>query len=392
MSNTALAPPNTIKPWQVMAAGMAAMLLTVGIARFAYTPMLPLMQAQTGMSPFVGGLLATVNYAGYMTGALLASTISDARRRYLVYRIGLVASVIGTAGMGLTSETWVWLVLRYIAGVGGASGMLLASGMVLAFLVRHGRRPELGLHFIGLAVGIILSGALVMATSGWLDWAGQWHVFGVVTLALLIPAWFWMPAPDGTGPQRAAGAAKVPHPGAWLLNLSYFCAGVGFVVSATFVVAAAAKVPQLSHLGPFIWIVVGVAAIPATLAWDRLARRIGDVPTLIIAYGLQIVGIVLPVVSHSAIAAIGGALLFGATFMGIVALTLALAGKRNKDNPSGAMARLTLSYGVAQIVAPAIVGRIASSTGSYDIGMIMAAVTMVAGIVLLWAYGRVSGS
>ncbi len=390
MSNIALASRETIKPWQVMAAGMAAMLLTVGIARFAYTPMLPLMQAQTGMSPFVGGLLATVNYAGYMTGALLASTISDARRRYLVYRIGLVASVIGTAGMGLTTHVWAWLMLRYIAGVGGASGMLLASGMVLAFLVRHGRRPELGLHFIGLAIGIILSGALVMATNGWLDWAWQWHVFGAATLVLLIPAWFWMPAPDGATTARAAGAAKVPHPGAWLLNLSYFCAGVGFVVSATFVVAAAAKVPQLSHLGPFIWIVVGLAAIPATLAWDRLARRIGDVSTLILAYALQIVGIVLPVVSHSAIAAIGGALLFGGTFMGIVALTLALAGKRNKENPSGAMARLTLSYGVAQIVAPAIVGRIASVTGSYDIGMVMAAVTMATGIVLLWAYGRAS--
>ncbi|HWU64015.1 MAG TPA: YbfB/YjiJ family MFS transporter [Ensifer sp.] len=390
MSNIALSPSDTIKPWQVMAAGMAAMLLTVGIARFAYTPMLPLMQAQTGMSPFVGGLLATVNYAGYMTGALLASTISDARRRYLVYRVGLIAGVIGTAGMGVTTHVWAWLFLRYIAGVGGASGMLLASGMVLAFLVRHGRRPELGLHFIGLAIGIILSGALVMVTNGLLDWAGQWHVFGAVTLVLLIPAWFWMPAPDGAITARAAGASKVPHPGAWLLNLSYFCAGVGFVVSATFVVAAAAKVPQLTHLGPFIWIVVGVAAIPATLAWDRLARRIGDVPTLILAYALQIVGIVLPVVSHSAMAAIGGALLFGATFMGIVALTLALAGKRNKDNPSGAMARLTLSYGVAQIVAPAVVGRIAESTGSYDTGMMMAAITMVAGIVLLWAYGRAS--
>lgn len=388
MSNIALNSSETIKPWQVMAAGMAAMLLTVGIARFAYTPMLPLMETQTGMSPFVGGLLATVNYAGYMTGALLASTISDARRRYLVYRIGLVAGVIGTAGMGLTQQTWIWLFLRYIAGVGGASGMLLASGMVLAFLVRHGRRPELGLHFIGLAVGIILSGALVMATTGALDWAGQWHVFGTVTLALLIPAWLWMPAPDGATPQRAAGSAKVPHPGAWLLNLSYFCAGVGFVVSATFVVAAAAKVPQLSHIGSFIWVVVGLAAIPATLAWDRLARRIGDVPTLIVAYAVQIVGIILPVLSHSAIAAIGGAILFGGTFMGIVALTLALAGKRNSDNPSAAMARLTLSYGVAQIVAPAVVGRIAETTGNYDIGMIMAGATMAIGIVLLWAYGK----
>jgi MFS-type transporter involved in bile tolerance (Atg22 family) len=54
------------------------------------------------------------------------------------------------------------------------------------------------------------------------------------------------------------------------------------------------------------------------------------------------------------------------------------------------MARLTLSYGVAQIVAPAVVGRIAEMTGSYDIGMIMAAVTMAVGIILLWVYGRAS--
>ena len=78
----------------------------------------------------------------------------------------------------------------------------------------------------------------------------------------------------------------------------------------------------------------------------------------------------------------------GATY----ALTLALAGKRNSANPSGAMARLTLSYGVAQIIAPAIVGRIAETTGNYDAGMIMAAVTMAIGIALLWAYGRVSGN
>jgi predicted MFS family arabinose efflux permease len=392
MSTDTLSQIETRKPWQVMAAGMAAMLLTVGIARFAYTPMLPLMQAQTGMSPSLGGLLATVNYAGYMTGALLASTISDSRLRFVLYRLGLVAGVIGTAGMAVTTQGWAWLIFRYLAGVGGASGMLLASGMVLAFLVRHGRRPELGLHFVGLAIGVILSGALVAATTGLLSWDAQWMAFGAVTLVLLFPAWLWMPAPEkpAHSSKAAAGTNRVRNPGAWLLNMTYFCAGVGFVVSATFVVAAAAQVPGLSHLGPYIWIIVGVAAIPATLAWDRLARRLGDVPTLMIAYGLQIIGIVLPVASNSAAAAIGGALLFGATFMGIVALTLALAGKRNSANPAGAMARLTLSYGVAQIVAPATVGRMAEATGNYNAGMLMAAATMAVGMVLLWAYGRAS--
>lgn len=382
----------TIKPWQVMTAGMAAMLLTVGIARFAYTPMLPLMQAQAGMSTFLGGLLATVNYAGYMTGALLASTISNARQRFVLYRLGLVTGMIGTLGMGMTTQGWLWLVLRYLAGFGSASGMLLASGFVLSYLLRHGRRPELGQHFIGLAVGIILSGALVAATTSFLSWSAQWTVFGIVTLALLLPAWWWMPAPEGAtpAPQTATGAATVRSPGGWLLNLAYFCAGVGYVVSATFVVAAVAQVPGLSHLGPYIWIIVGVVAIPATLAWDRLARRIGDVATLMIAFGLQIVGIVLPVVSSSAVAAIAGALLYGATFMGIVALTLALSGKRNSTNPARAMARLSLSYSAAQIIAPAIVGHVAERTGNYDAGMLMAAATMALGMVLLSAYGRAS--
>lgn len=392
MSTEVLIQAETRKPWQVMSAGMAAILLTVGIARFAYTPMLPLMQAQTGMSASLGGLLATANYAGYMTGVLLASTISSARLRFLLYRLGLVTAMLGTLGMGLTTEPWLWLLLRYIAGVGGASGLLLASGMVLAFLVRQGRRPELGLHFVGLGAGIILSGALVAATAGLLGWSGQWIAFGAITLALLVPAWIWMPEPE---PAHPAGAHATPKPavrnrGTWLLNLSYFCAGVGFVVSATFVVAAAAQVPELAHLGPYMWIIVGIAAIPATLAWDRLARRIGDVPTLLIAYALQVVSIVLPVVSTHPAAALLGALLFGATFMGIVSLTLALAGKRNSANPAGAMARLTLSYGVAQIVAPAVVGHIAETTGSYDIGMLMAAATMVVGMALLYAYGRAS--
>lgn len=388
MSTETIAKAPDIKPFQVMAAGIAAMLLTVGIARFAYTPMLPTMQAQTGMSRSLGGLLATVNYAGYMTGALLASTVKEARLRFLIYRLGLVFAVAGTAGMALTTQAWLWLLLRFLAGIGGASGLLLASGMVLAFLVRHGKRPELGLHFVGLGLGIILSGALVALTNTHLAWSGQWLVLGAVTLILLFPAWFWMPAPEGQS-SSAKAATIVPRTrGGWLLNLSYFCAGVGFVVSATFVVAAVAQVPELTGFGPYIWIVVGVAAIPATLAWDRLARRIGDVPTLLAAYGLQIVGILLPVVSTSAAAAIGGALLFGATFMGIVALTLALAGKRNSDNPAAAMARLTLSYGVAQIIAPAAVGRIAETTGNYNAGMVMAAATMVVGMVLLLAYGR----
>ena len=59
--------------WRVLAAGVCALILTVGLARFAYTPMLPIMRAQAGLSDLAGGWLATFNYVGYISGALLAA-------------------------------------------------------------------------------------------------------------------------------------------------------------------------------------------------------------------------------------------------------------------------------------------------------------------------------
>ena len=388
------------QPWQVLCAGIAALILTVGLARFAYTPLLPLMQAQAGVSETLGGWLATVNYVGYMTGALLGSAVSDGALRYRLYRAGLIAGVVGTIGMGMTSDPVLWTVLRYIAGVGSAAGLLLASGMVLGWLVAHGRRPELGLHFAGIGAGIVASGVLVAIMTPALDWAQQWQVMGAIGLALFVPAWFWMPAPEAPasrpvarGHGGAAGlAAAAPDAASrratWLLIAAYFCAGVGFVISATFLVAATERQPALAGYGFLVWIAVGLTAIPATFAWDRVARRIGEVPALIAAYGLQAISSLLPVFSPHLLAALAGAVLFGATFIGLVSLMLTLVGKRNSANPSQAMARLTLSYGVAQIVAPALVGMAAERTGNYDAGLWMAALAMFAGMGLLAGFGR----
>lgn len=388
MSHAAFSLLHPTRPWQVLCAGIASLVLTIGLARFGYTPLLPLMQAQAGLSDTLGGWLATINYAGYMTGALIASAVSDAGLRYRLYRAGLLAAIVGTAGMGMTDNAVLWMALRYVAGVGGTSGLLLASGMVLGWLVAAGRRPELGLHFSGIGLGVVVSGVLVAAMTPALDWAQQWLVMGVVGLALLVPAWLWMPAPQRQQAATAAAPAprRAPGIGMWLLIASYFFAGVGFVINATFIVAATEKQPAFAGLGFLVWVVVGLAAIPATFAWDRIARRIGDVPALIAAFCLQGLSSLLPVVSGHLWAALGGAVLFGLTFIGVVSLMLTLVGKRNGANPSQAMARLTLSYGVAQIVAPALVGTVAEKTGNYDAGLWTAALAMFVGAVVLAAY------
>jgi MFS family permease len=357
----------------VLAAGVCALLLTVGLARFAYTPLLPVMQDQAGLSAAAGGWLASWNYAGYMAGCWVATWLHQPRLRFAAYRLCLVAGVIGTAGMGLTQTLWVWGVLRFIAGVAAVGGMLLGSGMVLAWLVTHGRRPELGIHFIGLGLGLAVSGVAAMLMAHHLDWAAQWQALGLLTVLLAVPAWHWMPAPAPKPAAAAPGsAAPAPPRLGLLLPAAYFCAGVGYVISATFLVAIVVRQPGMAGGGNLTWVVVGLAAArPSSggTAWP--AARVMCAPCA--AYAVQIVSFLLPLFFEGLAAALLGAVLYGATFIGIVGLTLAYVGRHEPANPARAMARLTLSYGAGQILAPAVAGQIAQHTGSYQGALWMAA-------------------
>jgi len=204
-------------PHRVIFAGICALVLTVGLARFAYTPMLPIMKAQAGLGYVAAGWLAAINYAGYMSGTVLAAMAGDLRRRYVLYRIGLVVAVASTAAMGMTSNPVAWSVLRFLSGLSSVAGLLLASGLVLNWLLQHGRRPDLGLHFTGMGLGIVVSGAAVVLTLPALPWSGQWIALGVLGLLFLVPAWWWMPAPASNAcPCCRAGAAGSGSSSAWL--------------------------------------------------------------------------------------------------------------------------------------------------------------------------------
>lgn len=385
---------------RVLLAGICALILTVGLARFAYTPLLPIMREQAGLSHLAGGWLATINYAGYMSGALLAASIADLRRKFVVYRVGLVVAVLSTAAMGLTDSVPVWAVLRYLAGFSSTAGLLLASGLVLNWLMRQGHRPELGLHFMGVGLGIVVSGLAVGLMAPQLAWDRQWVGLGLLGVCFFVPAWRWMPAPlDAAGrpaasPHGAAAPAaatmKAPPPGPsqrWraLFSAAYFCAGFGFVISSTFIVAILVQLPLLAGRGSWVWVIVGLAAVPSSFAWDRVAAALGPLRALMIAYVLQALATVLPVLTDSAALNVAGAVLFGATVFGIVSLTLTLIGRRFPANPAKAMARATLSYGVAQIAAPAMAGTIATATGSYHGALVITAAVMVVGVGFLQA-------
>ncbi|MFG6488575.1 YbfB/YjiJ family MFS transporter [Roseateles sp. BYS78W] len=377
------APHPRLQAWQVLLGGVCALVLTVGLARFAYTPMLPQMHAQAGLGLADGGLLAAINYAGYMSGALLAAWIESPAWRQRLYVWGLPLALVITALMGWSTSFAVWALSRYVGGLCGAAGMLLGSGLVQGWLMRSGRRPELGIYFIGLGLGVAVSalGAMAMTGLGF-GWAEQWQGFALLGLVFLIPAWLWRPPVPPPSVKAVAGKAPGRR---WmaLMLAAYFCAGWGFVINATFTVAIVEKQSLLAGQGPWAWLLVGLAATPAVFLWDRVARRTGDVGALLIAYGVQIVGVLLPALAGGLAAALLGALLYGATFIGIVSLTLALVGRRSPANPGKAMARLTLGYGAAQVSAPALTGRMVEASGSFDAALWLTAGVMALGMVAL---------
>jgi predicted MFS family arabinose efflux permease len=222
--------------------------------------------------------------------------------------------------------------------------------------------------------------------SHWLNWQEQWFAFTLIGCALLYPALRWLPPPDTSGITKTGQKMQDRPPSRLFMHLfmaSYFCAGVGFVVSATFIVAIIEHLPGLAGKGNLVFLAIGIGAVPACINWDFIARRVGDLNALIAAALLQIVGILLPVAVGGLVAALFGALLFGGTFVGMVSLVLTMAGRYYPTRPAKMMGKMTMSYGAAQIMAPAITGWLATQFGSYNAGLYLAAAVMLVGTLLL---------
>ena len=371
---------------KVLSAGIFSLILVLGVARFSYTPLLPIMQHQAGLGVAAAGWLAAINYAGYLSGALIATMISDMVLKDRLYRIGMILAILSTAMMGMTTDFTVWALSRFVAGLSSAAGLLLGSGLILNWLIRHNHRSELGIHFSGIGLGIASAAAAVSLMSHWLNWSQQWFALTALGCLLLVPALRWLPPPDRSAVTRTGQKMEDAPPSAVFMRLftaAYFCAGVGYVISATFIVAIIDHIPGLSGNGGYVFLAIGLAAAPSCMAWDFIARRIGKLNALIVASVLQIIGIMLPVMADGLVASLVGALLFGGTVMGMVSLVLTMAGQYYPTRPAKMMGKMTLSYGTAQIIGPAITGWLATRFGSYAAGLYLAGGVMIVGTLFL---------
>jgi len=349
--------------------------------------MLPLMQQQAGLGIAQGGWLAAFNYAGYFCGALIAANISDLAKKDRLYRLGLLVAIVTTAGLGFTLNFWLWGLLRFLSGLSSAAGLLLGSGLVMHWLLRHQLRSELGIHFIGMGAGIFLTALFVYLIAGQISWQQHWFWLSALGCLLAIPAWFWLPKPDTSG-YTVGGEKMVDQPPSQqflqTFMLAYFCAGVGYAVITTFIVAHVNQITADHDYGSVTFMIIGLAAAPACIVWDLIARKLGNLNALLLAFVVQFTGMLIPILSPGLIWTFIGAGLFGGTFIGIVSLVLTMAGRYFPTRPAKMMGKMTLSYGLAQMAAPAAAGVLAQWSGSYHLSIIISCGIMFVGCWLIY--------
>jgi len=344
------------------------------------------MQEGAGLTELGGGWLASTNFMGYMFGVLLAASMHNLNYKYNLHRVYLVLSVVTSAAMVMTTDITTWAILRFLAGICASGGFIIASGLVLKWLVKNNHRAELGIHFAGAGLSIVITSLLFEAMQAIsADWQQQWLALSVLAIVFAVPAWLWMPHPSTESKNKEVVEDNPPSKlFKSLMMLAYFCAGYGYAVSSTFIVDIVESTKGLQGQGGIVFLLIGLAAIPAALIWDRIARRFGYLRTLIAAYLLQIIGIILPAINDSLPTVIISALLFGGTFIACVSLVLTMAGKFFPSDPAKFMGTMTLSYGAAQIIAPVFTGYIVENYGSYDPGLYLSAAVVMVGMIFLY--------
>jgi len=134
--------------------GLAGLASALGVGRFAFTPLLPLMQEAGTLTLAQGGTLARANYLGYLVGAVLCMALNPSPGR--AARLALLAVAASTGGMGVTASFPLWIALRFLAGVASAFVLVGVSAWILPLLAARGRGDWAGRVYSGVGIGIFV--------------------------------------------------------------------------------------------------------------------------------------------------------------------------------------------------------------------------------------------
>ncbi|MDT0943648.1 YbfB/YjiJ family MFS transporter [Staphylococcus pseudintermedius] len=375
-----------IHGYRQLALGMIALFIVIALGRFAYTPILPFMQLDTGLDNKSVGLLATFNYLGYLIGAMLP-IFYIMKNKVFDLKCYLLLNVATMLLFGVTDHFVIWSLLRLLNGISSGAVFVLASNIVLEALHLARREGIAGLLYSAVGLGLFSSSLFIFLYTDVTHWRETWIWLGsaafILTLIIIVclrenPT---LPEPashKAHGPENVIRYSKkfyIPF------AIAYFCEGAGYIITGTFLVAIVKTMPTLSEYAALSWMFVGLGAIPATVLWSMIGQRIGICLSVILAFLLQIVAVLMPIFTVNAFAIALSSMIFGATFLGLTALFMSKSHQITFETKgNNLVAVMTLIYSVGQMIAPYISGILIERTHSYNDALIFAAAILVVGI------------
>ncbi|TOZ18197.1 YbfB/YjiJ family MFS transporter [Staphylococcus pseudintermedius] len=375
-----------IHGYRQLALGMISLFIVIALGRFAYTPILPFMQLDTGLDNKSVGLLATFNYLGYLIGAMLP-IFYIMKNKVFDLKCYLLLNVATMLLFGVTDHFVIWSLLRLLNGISSGAVFVLASNIVLEALHLARREGIAGLLYSAVGLGLFSSSLFIFLYTDVTHWRETWIWLGsaafILTLIIIVclrenPT---LPEPashEAHGPEKVIRYSKkfyIPF------AIAYFCEGAGYIITGTFLVAIVKTMPTLSEYAALSWMFVGLGAIPATVLWSMIGQRIGICLSVILAFLLQIVAVLMPIFTVNAFAIALSSMIFGATFLGLTTLFMSKSHQITFETKgNNLVAVMTLIYSVGQMIAPYISGILIERTHSYNDALIFAAAILVFGI------------
>ncbi|RPD99733.1 YbfB/YjiJ family MFS transporter [Candidatus Pantoea deserta] len=367
-----------------MLTGIITLVAVMGIGRFSLTPQIPLMIHDGHLSLSSAGLLAAMNYIGYLLGAIHVSRMRRHHARYL--KAGLVATVLVTLLSAIAANFFLQCLFRFIAGVGGAWALIIVTSWTQLTLAAY-QAPKLSAAvFTGPGVGITLTGALAWLMSACGFHAAQaWGVYGLVAAAAALMVFNRLPK---TLPFSDRPVAATPLNGRLkALLAAYTLAGFGYILPATFLSQMARSFFHAGNMAALFWPLFGLAAVAGVLLVMAFASRFNTRSALATAMVVQGAGVASVVLLPDVKGLLIATLLTGLGFLSIMQLTMRLAREISAEAAARTVAVLTAGYATGQLTGPLVSSASVLLSGTLQPALILAAAGLVLGG--LWVRLRV---
>lgn len=367
--------------------GIMATLAGIGIARFAYTPLLPEIIQAGWFTASQGVYLGAANLLGYFIGALSAHALSErysARRVMAASFAGIALSFILCAGEGSFSWFFFW---RLVSGIAGAILMVVGPSLALAATPPERRAHVGAMVFTGIGLGALLS-AFIVPLLLELSLPVTWGSLGLLCIAagiVCVCAEKHLSSPIAASPDGGAKRVTGINVAVLLIMGAYALDAVGFVPHTVFWVDYLARENALgSQAASLQWGIFGLGALCGPFMVGGLAHRVGWNGGLLIAFVAKAAAVLLPVISLALLSQSVSSFMVGAMIPGIVALTSGrLAELVGPAAHKKCWGQATAAFAAAQAVAGYAMSALYAAWGTYTPLFAISSAVLAAGFLLV---------